>query len=74
MQKALLQQLFIFYIKSYLIHLALILLKRLSAFLVACNQATTLSRISAYLRRCGNREDWEELSEVEKVEDNGALT
>lgn len=27
-----------------------------------------------YLRRCGNREDWEELSEVEKVEDNGALT
>ena len=26
-----------------------------------------------YLRRCGNREDWEELSEVEKVEDNGAL-
>lgn len=27
-----------------------------------------------YLRRCGNREDWEELSEAEKVEDNGALT
>ena len=27
-----------------------------------------------YLRRCGNRENWEELSEVEKVEDNGALT
>ena len=26
-----------------------------------------------YLRRCGKREDWEELSEVEKVEDNGAL-
>ena len=26
-----------------------------------------------YLRRCGNRGDWEELSEVEKVEDNGAL-
>ena len=26
-----------------------------------------------YLRRCGNREDWEELSEAEKVEDNGAL-
>ena len=27
-----------------------------------------------YLRRCGNREDWEELSEAEKVEDNDALT
>ena len=27
-----------------------------------------------YLRRCGNREDWEELSEAEKVEDNCALT
>lgn len=27
-----------------------------------------------YLRRCGNREDWEELSEVEKLENNGALT
>lgn len=27
-----------------------------------------------YLRRCGNLGDWEELSEVEKVEDNGALT
>ena len=27
-----------------------------------------------YLRRCGNREDWEELSEAGKVEDNGALT
>ena len=26
-----------------------------------------------YLRRCGNLEDWEELSEAEKVEDNGAL-
>ena len=26
-----------------------------------------------YLRRCGNREDWEELAEAEKVEDNGAL-
>ena len=26
------------------------------------------------LRRCGNREDWEELSEAVKVEDNGALT
>ena len=26
-----------------------------------------------YLRRCGNREDWEELCEVEKLEDNGAL-
>ena len=26
-----------------------------------------------YLRRCGNLGDWEELSEVEKVEDNGAL-
>ena len=26
-----------------------------------------------YLRRCGKREDWGELSEVEKVEDNGAL-
>ena len=24
--------------------------------------------------RCGNREDWEELSEVEKLENNGALT
>lgn len=24
-----------------------------------------------YLRRCGNRENWEELSEAEKVEDNG---
>ena len=24
-----------------------------------------------YLRRCGNREDWEELSKAEKVEDNG---
>jgi len=23
---------------------------------------------------CGNREDWEELSKAEKVEDNGALT
>ena len=23
---------------------------------------------------CGNREDWEELSEAEKVENNGALT
>ena len=27
-----------------------------------------------YLRRCGNREDWEELSEAEKAEDNDALT
>ena len=27
-----------------------------------------------YLRRCGNREDWEELSEAEKVEGNDALT
>lgn len=27
-----------------------------------------------YLRRCGKREDWEELSEVEKLENNGALT
>ena len=27
-----------------------------------------------YLRRCGNLGDWEELSEVEKEEDNGALT
>ena len=27
-----------------------------------------------YLRRCGNREDWEELSKAEKVEDNDALT
>ena len=26
------------------------------------------------LRRCGNREDWEELSKAEKVEDNDALT
>ena len=26
-----------------------------------------------YLRRCGNREDWEELCEVEKLEENGAL-
>ena len=26
-----------------------------------------------YLRRCGNLGDWEELSDVEKVEDNGAL-
>ena len=26
-----------------------------------------------YLRRRGNLGDWEELSEVEKVEDNGAL-
>ena len=26
-----------------------------------------------YLRRCGNLGDWEELSEMEKVEDNGAL-
>ena len=26
-----------------------------------------------YLRRCGNLGDWEELSEVEKSEDNGAL-
>ena len=25
-----------------------------------------------YLRRCGKREDWEELCEAEKVEDNGA--
>ena len=27
-----------------------------------------------YLRRCGNLGDWEELSEVEKVEGNDALT
>ena len=27
-----------------------------------------------YLRRCGNRENWEELSKAEKVEDNDALT
>lgn len=27
-----------------------------------------------YLRRRGNREDWEELSEAEKAEDNDALT
>ena len=27
-----------------------------------------------YLRRCGNLEDWEELSEAEKVEKNGVLT
>jgi hypothetical protein len=27
-----------------------------------------------YFRRCGNCEDWEELSEAEKVENNGALT
>ena len=27
-----------------------------------------------YLRRCGNLGDWEELSEAEKVENNGALT
>jgi len=27
-----------------------------------------------YLRRCGNRENWEELSEVKKVKDNNALT
>ena len=27
-----------------------------------------------YIRRCGNREDWEELSEVEKVEDKDSLT
>ena len=27
-----------------------------------------------YLRRCGNLGDWEELYEVGKVEDNGALT
>ena len=27
-----------------------------------------------YLRRCGNREDWEELPEAEKVENSGALT
>ena len=27
-----------------------------------------------YLRRCGNREDWEELSKAEKVEDKDALT
>ena len=27
-----------------------------------------------YLRRCGDLEDWEELSEVEKLENNGALT
>ena len=27
-----------------------------------------------YLRRCGNLGDWEELSEVEKVEGNNALT
>ncbi len=26
-----------------------------------------------YLRRCGNLGDWEELSEVEKSEDNSAL-
>ena len=31
-------------------------------------------RCNDYLRRCGNREDWEELSEVEKLENNGALT
>lgn len=27
-----------------------------------------------YLRRCGNREDWEELSEAEKAEGCSALT
>ena len=27
-----------------------------------------------YLRRCGNLGDWEELSEVEKVEGNNAMT
>lgn len=27
-----------------------------------------------YLRRCGNRDDWEELSEAEKGEDNGSLS
>ena len=27
-----------------------------------------------YLRRCGNLEDWEELSKAEKVKDNGTLT
>lgn len=27
-----------------------------------------------YLRRCGNLEDWEELSEAEKVENNSTLT
>lgn len=27
-----------------------------------------------YLRRCGDRENWEELSEVEKAEDRCALT
>lgn len=27
-----------------------------------------------YLRRCGNLGDWEELSKVEKVEGNNALT
>ena len=27
-----------------------------------------------YLRRCGNLGDWEELSEVEKVKGNNALT
>ena len=27
-----------------------------------------------YLRRCGNLEDWEELSEAEKVEKDGVLT
>ena len=26
-----------------------------------------------YLRRCGNLEDWEELSKAEKVEDNSVL-
>lgn len=26
-----------------------------------------------YLRRCGNPEDWEELSEAEKVEDSSTL-
>ena len=27
-----------------------------------------------YLRRCGNREDWEELSKAEKVEGKDSLT
>ena len=42
--------------------------------IMAGNGESHLKTAHDYLRRCGNREDWEELSEAEKVEDNGTLT
>ena len=38
-----------------------------------CGDIIESKTVHDYLRRCGNLEDWEELSEAEKVEDNGAL-